>query len=148
MSGAVGARPAMSADPLQEYLRAAAAWAAYAYPHLRPKRVCLEFEGTELVACLPMILPPSLNGQPRPAEPPEELVEEKGPPVSPVVVDILGVIEESPKPLTQYGVCAALARKKIEWSQRTVAGYLAEMVRQGVLVNPPGVKPAGYRLPE
>ena len=137
----------MGADSLQEFLRAAAQWAQHAYPHLRAFRVCVEFEGTTQVVCLPLTTPP--NAQPHPnGQAAEELVEEKGPPVSPVVVDILAVIEESAKPLTQYAVCAALARKKIEWSQRTVAGYLAEMVRQGMLVNPPGVKPAGYRLPE
>jgi hypothetical protein len=78
-------------------------------------------------------------------EPP---VEEKGRPVSAVVVDIMEVIEAAKKPLTQYGVCAALAKAGKEWSHRTVAGYLAAMVRDGVLVNPEGSTPRGYRLPD
>ena len=39
-----------------------------------------------------------------------------------------------------------MAKRRMEWSQRTVSGYLAQMVEDGTLDNPPDARPRGYRL--
>lgn len=119
-------------DSLAEAVRE---WAARAGIHIDGVHLT---DGDKDVVVLPL---GGTDEQPPPAE-------ERGRPISQVVVDIMEVMEATKKPLTQYGVLTALAKAGKEWSQRSVAGHLAEMVRDGVLVNPEGARPAGYRLPE
>ncbi|HZT80909.1 MAG TPA: sigma-70 family RNA polymerase sigma factor [Gemmataceae bacterium] len=71
-----------------------------------------------------------------------------GRPASQCVVDILATLEEVGRPLTRTRLLVEMIRQGREWSERTVAGYLARMVEDGTLLNPDGARPPGYRLPE
>jgi hypothetical protein len=73
--------------------------------------------------------------------------EEKGKGISPVVADVLRVLRAAGTPLTGTRIMEEMARAGIEWSKRSVDGYLAEMVADGTLENPDGARPRGYRLP-
>jgi hypothetical protein len=39
-----------------------------------------------------------------------------------------------------------MGRRRMDWSQRTVAGYLARMVEDGTLINDPDARLRGFRL--
>ena len=73
--------------------------------------------------------------------------EEKGKGLSRVVLDILVVLREAGRPLTGFGILEAMAMKNLEWSKASVESYLAAMVADGILENPPDARPRGYRLP-
>ena len=72
---------------------------------------------------------------------------EKGQVISPIALDILKVIEESPVPLTGTRLLEAMARRGMEWSRTSVENHLASMIRDGTLENPGTAKPRGYRIP-
>lgn len=85
---------------------------------------------------------PSSNGQAKEEEP---TITTR---FSPCIGDILDVLEKASKPLTHSRIMAALAKAEKEWSDRTVAQYLANMVKDGTLQNPKDPRRPGYRLPE
>ena len=63
-----------------------------------------------------------------------------------IPLEILKVLR-SKSPLTGLLVLDELDRRGVKASKRTIDGHLADMVQDGTLLNPPGVKPQGYRLP-
>jgi hypothetical protein len=122
-----------------ELLRAVALWGEAHYPGVPLAAISLHFHG--LIQAVQLPVPPQLAASLPPAEP------EPGRPISPCVVDILDVLQAAGVPLTTTRLLAELAKAGKEWSERTVKGYLAEMVKDGTLTNPEGVTPRGYRLP-
>jgi hypothetical protein len=71
----------------------------------------------------------------------------KGAGLSACVRDILDVLEAADGPLTTTRILDALAKRGREWSQRSVAGHLAELVRDGTLENVQDGPRRGYRVP-
>lgn len=72
---------------------------------------------------------------------------ERGRVISQIPLDIIAVLESVGRPLTTTQLLAEMNSRRMEWSQRAVSEHLAEMVRDGTLLNPEGAKPRGYRLP-
>jgi hypothetical protein len=73
--------------------------------------------------------------------------KEEGKGLSRVVLDILKVLREAGKPLTCIRILVEFHNKGLEWSKASVESYLAAMVADGILENPPDARPRGYRLP-
>ena len=99
---------------------------------------------------LVLLLPLLANEAPATEAPPpdEDAQAERGPCISPIVLDILRVLREAGQPLTGMRLMEELASRDIEWSKTSVEHYLASMVKDGTLENPPDARPRGYRFPE
>ncbi len=74
--------------------------------------------------------------------------QEKVKGLSPVILDILKVMREIKSPLSRTRLLEEMAKRGMDWNERTVAGYLARLVEDGTLENPEDSRPRGYRLPE
>ncbi len=66
--------------------------------------------------------------------------------LSECVQDILEVLEAAKKPLTRTLILKSLAKAGKEWSERAVAGHLAELVKDQTLINSSEPGSPGYRL--
>jgi Ribonuclease R winged-helix domain len=62
--------------------------------------------------------------------------------------DILRILREVGKPLTRTALLSEMAKRGIEWSDRSLSSWLSRMVNDGVLLNNAYKKPCGYRLTE
>jgi len=67
--------------------------------------------------------------------------------------DILATLEAVGKPLTKTRLIDAMdkrcrAGQAEEWSESTICRKLAELMEDGTLINPEGVRPRGYRITE
>ena len=67
--------------------------------------------------------------------------------LSPVLLDVLAVLREATRPLSRTLILEELAKRGKLWNERTVAGYLAQLVQDGTLENIQEGKQRGYRLP-
>src|SRR4051794_30452747 len=124
-----------------EVLSAVAAWAAESQPGLIPARLCVYFHGTSEPTCLHIptaialpVRPPACEPRrPEPCpEPPADVPrDEKGPGVSQAVIDILTILQEAGRPMTGTRIMTEMARRGIEWSNRTVEMHLARMIEDG-----------------
>lgn len=106
-------------------------WAAAA--GVRVDQIALSRKGR------PVLVLPITGGNGEPSEP-------KGKTISPVVSDILTILEEADKPLTTTRILQALAKKGIEWSERAVSGHLARLVEEGTLQNCKDPERPGYSV--
>jgi hypothetical protein len=64
-----------------------------------------------------------------------------------VPLEILKLVRSAGKPLTGLLIFEGLIQRGVPIGKSTLDHLLAKMVSEGDLANPPGVKPAGYRLP-
>jgi hypothetical protein len=131
-----------------DLLRLVAAWCAEVYPGLPVAKVCVHFHGLPEPVTLPM---PPFAAQPAHGHAPEAAgvsgtAEDRGKPVSQIPLDILSILRDAGRPLTTTLLLAEMSKRRMEWSDRAVQRHLAEMVQDGTLDNPDGVKPRGYRL--
>jgi hypothetical protein len=62
--------------------------------------------------------------------------------------NVLAVVSEAKKKLTTSEVLTALEAAGMPWAESTVKGALAQMVRDGTLVNRCNGQGRGYGLPE
>jgi hypothetical protein len=133
-------------DTTAEMLRAVVLWAQDTYPYLTACKLEVHFHGQPEPVSMPLF--PVREGS-TPAHVADDCIEEKKGRVSQCVLDIFTVLREAKRPLTTYGILEAMATHKpvMEWDQRTVSGYLSKLIKDGALLNPPGAKPGGYRLP-
>ena len=69
---------------------------------------------------------------------------ERGRGFSACVEDILATLEAAKEPLTRTKILRALAKQGKEWSDRAVAGHLADLVKDGTLIN--STDPPGYKV--
>jgi hypothetical protein len=134
----------MDTPSTPELLALLEAWLRLHAPGLLPSHFTVHFFNAQASLQLPFAPTVSVP-QPEPRPPPKPARERR---LSPCAVDIIIVLKKAGHPLTTMRILAELARAGKEWSQRHAAGILASMVRDGTLLNPPGARPAGYRLPE
>ncbi len=121
-----------------ELLAALRSWLADQAPGLVPSHISVHFFNHPTPMQLPFgpaIAPPA---------PTED--DGNGRRHSKCIDDILDVLTKAKKPLTTTLILSELAKAGKEWSERYVSKLLAEMVRDGTLDNPSGVRPRGYRL--
>jgi hypothetical protein len=106
-------------------------WAVANYgPYTHVEHVSLRLRGLVDPVALPVVCAGSIT-----PVAPEQATEERGRTISSIVTDILRVLEEVGKPMTQTRILSEMAKRNLEWSQRSVGGYLARMVEDGTLTN-------------
>jgi hypothetical protein len=64
-----------------------------------------------------------------------------------VGLQVLGVLRQAGRPMTGFLILDTLDQQGVRVGKSTLDRLLAKMVAEGDLLNPPGAKPPGYRLP-
>ena len=126
----------------QQILAALRAWLAEQAPGLVPSSLSVAF----LNCPTPLTLPigPAVNDRAAPACTDDEK-DCRG--LSPVLLDVLAVLREAKRPMSRTLILEALAKQGKLWNERTVAGYLSQLVQDGTLENVTEGRHRGYRLP-
>jgi hypothetical protein len=62
------------------------------------------------------------------------------------IQDILRTLREVDRPLSRTRLLEEMGRRGMDWSDRTVARYLAELMADGTIENPETARPRGYRI--
>lgn len=126
----------------REVLAVVRAWANHNYPgcpvefvtiHVRYLSVPIQLAEGPVALALPVA--PSV----------EEERDEHGPALHPVTKAILHTLRETGHPLTKTKLFEGMARFGYEYSERNVCRYLALLMEDGTVENPPDAKPRGYR---
>ena len=122
-----------------EFLQALRSWTTEQAPGLLPSHLMIHFHNSTTPLQLP--IGPYVAAT-------SAADERHGRGLSPCVLDILAVLREIKRPLSRTRLLEEMARRGMDWNERTVAGYLARLVEDGTLENPPEARPRGYRLSE
>lgn len=113
------------------------------WPSRLPVKITIYLHGGEAIE-LPV--PPASAGSTPAGEVQAE--SEAGEEANHCIGDILTVLQTARHPMTGTRIMDALGRVNKTWSKRWVEKHLADMVKDGTLDNPKGVRPLGYCLPE
>jgi hypothetical protein len=130
----------MNAPSVRDVLSVIRAWAAVNYPGCPLEHVAIHLR---YLSC-----PVTLADSPTiPSADVGAVLDERGARgLSPCVLDILKVLREVRRPLSRTRLLEEMARRGMDWSERTVARYVADLMADGTIVNPEGEHPRGYRM--
>lgn len=129
----------MPPSPLSQLLNAVRQFVARELPGRTPKRLSIHLHEDAEPVSLPI---------PGPAAPADAPAEADAPATSKCAIDIILTLQEVGHRLTTTRLLTELSRRDREWSERSVATWLARLVEEGTLTKDPRAKPPGYGLPE
>jgi DNA-binding response OmpR family regulator len=129
------------------------AFVAAKTPGLLPSHILIHFHNSPVPFSTPITSetsPPPTKAEavesPTPSNP--TIPEEHGLSLSPVIQGILRTLREAGRPLSRTRLLEEMGKRDMDWSERTVACYLAELMADGTIENPEDARPRGYRLAE
>lgn len=137
----------MNAPNNRELLASVRAWAAANYPGcpLEYIEISCRFLATPIRLADAPCPESALQGTvPRGGDGADERADNDG--ISLCTKEILQTLLEAGHPLTLTMLKQEMAKRRFLWHERTLKRYLAELMEEGTIDNPKGVRPPGYRL--